>query len=137
MKTIGTVKVVNVNTYTGDDAVYVGRPSVLGNPYSVRDCICYAYRGWLHDVLTNPDHAAFVEVSRAFNSLVERVVQGDSVVLSCWCSPRHCHADELSEMIMLAASDQYVQLCAQQPDRPTDQPTERTTDGPETEPTQP
>lgn len=74
-----------------DGAVYVGRPTVFGNPYHIRAdrdaATCVAlYREWLD----RPEHADLRERARA-------ELAGHD--LACWCGlDRPCHADVLLEV---------------------------------------
>lgn len=75
--------------------VYVGRPSVFGNPYShkagttaqyqvaTRDAAVDAYETWL---LAQPSLVA----------RVKRELRGK--VLACWCAPARCHAEVLARI---------------------------------------
>jgi hypothetical protein len=68
--------------------VYVGRPSVWGNPFPLRmeaerAVVLQRYREWL---MGQPH-------------LLERIreeLRGKR--LGCWCAPRPCHADLLAEI---------------------------------------
>ena len=46
------IRIENRRTYRGE-GIYIGRPSLLGNPYSVRECgrqeAIRLYRRWLWD----------------------------------------------------------------------------------------
>jgi hypothetical protein len=69
-------------------AIYVGRPSIFGNPYVVgedgtRDEVIQKYRDYL---FSSPVRVAMVK---------ERLRGRDLV---CWCSPQACHADVLMEV---------------------------------------
>jgi len=77
-----------LNRRNGPDppgSVYVGRPSVWGNPYRVgrdgtRTQVIQKYRLWLHD---HPGLLAAVQAELRGKDLV------------CWCAPLPCHADVL------------------------------------------
>jgi Domain of unknown function (DUF4326) len=74
------------------DAVYVGRPSPFGNPYSIgadgtRDGVIAKYRTWL--MADDPDSAAYRE-------RIQSELRGRDLV--CWCAPQPCHADVLLEV---------------------------------------
>lgn len=76
--------VVNVKTDGCD--VYVGRPSIWGNPImlkreSDRASVLEEYRQYL---ATRPDL-----VQKAFKELRGKT-------LGCWCAPKMCHADVLA-----------------------------------------
>lgn len=68
--------------------VYIGRPSVWGNPFKIgpdgdREAVIAKYRAWL---LSQP---ALVE--RAQRELAGKT-------LGCWCAPNACHGDVLLEV---------------------------------------
>lgn len=78
------------------DAVYVGRPSVYGNPYShraskipgtilvkTREEAIARYRG-------------MVESRPALVEAIKNELRGKNLV--CWCAPEACHADFLLEI---------------------------------------
>lgn len=77
---------------TPKDAVYVGRPTKWGNPYShlpdtlaswqcaTRDEAVGAYAAWLAD-------------QPALVAAAKMELRGKHLV--CWCAPRSCHADIL------------------------------------------
>lgn len=68
--------------------VYIGRPSVWGNPYPMfseddRSEVISKYREW---ILAQPQ-------------LIERAKKElRGKVLACWCAPRPCHGDVLMEI---------------------------------------
>ena len=69
-------------------SVYVGRPTVWGNPFTIgpdgtRTEVVIKYDAWIRN---QPD-------------LIERIrteLKGKDLV--CWCSPAICHADTLLEI---------------------------------------
>lgn len=68
-----------------EDAIYVGRPSIWGNPFTARS-----------EVQRNKVCDQFEEY--AMTKLLQdpewlRPLQGKSLV--CWCAPKRCHADTL------------------------------------------
>jgi hypothetical protein len=67
-------------------AVYVGRPSVWGNPFIIgkdgaREEVIEKYRVWL------PTQAGLMRNLKR--------LRGKDLI--CWCSPQPCHADVLLE----------------------------------------
>lgn len=99
-----TVRVVSkrangTQAVKGETIVYIGRPSVLGNPFpmsneSQRTGVVALYREWLqkryHD-----DASVFSEL----HQLADRVNDGESIALQCWCAPCACHGDVIVEAI--------------------------------------
>lgn len=67
-------------------AVYVGRPSIWGNPFTVeahgRGQALKLYEQWIRD----PEQAGL-------RALADRELRGRDLV--CWCAPRACHAEIL------------------------------------------
>lgn len=66
-------------------AVYVGRPSVFGNPFVVgkdgtREQVIKFYETWVHDQPRLIDH-------------IKKTLKGKDLV--CFCAPLPCHADVL------------------------------------------
>ena len=82
------MKVLNQRTDAiPEDAVYVGRPSKWGNPFSIgkdgtRDQVITAYIAWF--ALNKKLHLDLSELN------------GKDLV--CWCAPLPCHADVLLEL---------------------------------------
>ena len=79
--------------------VYVGRPSILGNPFPMRgeedrDYVVAQYRQWL-DAQRRTNSAAWQEVER----LAALSAEGKSLALQCYCAPRKCHADVIRSAI--------------------------------------
>lgn len=73
---------------TPDEAVYIGRPSIWGNPFVIgkdgnRDEVIAKYRTWL---LARP---GLIEKAK-------RELAGKDLV--CYCSPSPCHGDVLIEV---------------------------------------
>lgn len=72
------------------DAVYVGRPTIYGNPFVVGvdgqqgDCV-ELYRKWIFDSEQDWLRLAIRDNLKGRN-------------LECWCKPLPCHADVLLEI---------------------------------------
>lgn len=67
--------------------VYIGRPSMWGNPFSIgkdgtRADVVEKYRAWIQ---TQPQLLAALPSLRG-------------KTLGCWCAPNACHGDVLHEM---------------------------------------
>ena len=77
-------RVLNKHYDDCSQAVYVGRPSLWGNPFKVgvdgdREAVIAAYEKWLRS-------------NKALMAALPRL-RGKN--LACWCAPRACHADVL------------------------------------------
>jgi hypothetical protein len=72
-------------------AIYVGRPSVFGNPFVIgrdgdRATVIARYEEWIRA----PEQAQLLERAR-------RELHGRDLV--CWCAPQACHADVLLQLV--------------------------------------
>lgn len=89
------------NRKRGDKGVYVGRPSVLGNPFEIgrdgdREEVIAKYEHWLKARLQNENSAQ----SQAIEQLANEVRVDGKVQLVCWCAPLRCHAEVIREEII-------------------------------------
>lgn len=84
------------------DDVYIGRPSVLGNPFVIgrdgsRDECIEKYRHWLR-VQRHSATPTGAKVRDALAQIRWRVEHGP-VNLVCFCAPRRCHGDVIKQLI--------------------------------------
>lgn len=103
------IKIVNKRHGTPPGSVYVGRPSLLGNPFRIgvdgnRSEVIEKYRSWLELQLDDPES----EVSIQFNCLVTSVLKGKDLILVCWCAPLQCHAEVIKEQIEATILDSPI-----------------------------
>jgi hypothetical protein len=73
-------------------SVYVGRPSIFGNPFVIgkdgsRAEVIEKYRVWFN---------AKVQTDLNFAKAVQQLKGQD---LACWCAPQACHADVILEYL--------------------------------------
>lgn len=75
--------------------LYVGRPHVLGNPFTVkqygREEAIERYKAWLKAEIRSGEGAACL----ALTELCKRHRQGEFIKLGCSCKPTDCHADTI------------------------------------------
>ena len=89
------------------DGVYIGRPSVLGNPFShlkgtladysvsSRDEAVDRYETWLRsEIKTNK------VVIKEMRKLYKKFVDSGHLNLVCWCYPARCHGDVIKKLIL-------------------------------------
>jgi len=81
-----TTRVVHIFDEEWD--IYIGRPSVWGNPFIVGK---------------DGSRAEVVEMYRRYINnkpeLLSRIGELEGKVLGCWCKPKPCHGDVLVELI--------------------------------------
>ena len=99
------IRVVNIRDWFSVDMVYVGRKSrkfkgsVLRNDYRIgrdgnREEVIKKYKKWVWKKYNEGG-----KVRREIDRLVEKVINGEDVVLGCWCKPKKCHGDVLRDLI--------------------------------------
>ncbi|AXF41450.1 hypothetical protein SHAb15599_00088 [Acinetobacter phage SH-Ab 15599] len=93
--------------YRTGETVYVGRPSLLGNPFShSNDTIArfkartveqaiLKYKDWLWAKVYFEQDQVIIQELRRLRDLSK---QG-TLKLECWCAPRPCHAEIIKEAI--------------------------------------
>lgn len=93
------VNVVHCKKYKGGDDHYVGRPTPLGNPFTVKEhghgvCI-EMYKNWLNLQYSTNNQV----VIRELMTLARVLRDTGTITLSCWCAPNPCHADVIGKAI--------------------------------------
>jgi len=83
----------------GVHRVYVGRPTALGNPFTIgkdgsREEVIEKYQKWLGTQLYRPTKAC-----DQFITLVEYMMTECYMELECSCAPQACHADIIREAV--------------------------------------
>lgn len=90
--------------------VYIGRPSVLGNPYLTKESKYVDGPIYKHgeaidlfnNYLNNPD-ADVYEMEPLYEAMDEiglALLEGTDVALVCWCAPRACHGNVIKDHIL-------------------------------------
>jgi hypothetical protein len=93
------IRIVNENDFDGE-GIYVGRPSVLGNPFVIgkdgnRSQVIKKYIVWLRMQCESRG-----PVKRELMKLARMYRKKGKLTLVCWCAPKACHADVLKKVIM-------------------------------------
>lgn len=103
---ISKINVVNRKTHTPQQSdYYIGRPSTLGNPFSIdmgrAECIS-KYKTYIHEKLfdnVDPD------IVQAFMDIINIGNKYGEVNLVCYCAPLPCHGDIIKSMIVNGIKD--------------------------------
>jgi len=84
----------------GEDVVYIGRPSVYGNPFPVdpfrgmtREHVIKLYKGYFNRMLLTEQ-----EFQLAIVRILHKARLRD-IYLVCWCAPLDCHGRIIKEFI--------------------------------------
>lgn len=77
---------------------YVGRPSVLGNPFAIeghltREDVIAMYQMWFYTQLAER------EWKSPFIQALWNLRQIEKLELECYCAPKACHADLIKEFL--------------------------------------
>lgn len=87
---------------------YIGRPSVLGNPFThngvktnlaklafkTREEAIEAYEKYFDTMYGKDD-----EFTKAFDEIYEHYKNGEDIYLQCFCKPLACHGDVLADRL--------------------------------------
>lgn len=99
---LGKIIVHNSRTCTvpSNQKTYIGRPTVLGNPFvlkseNMRGEVIKKYDAWLRDKIQDSDSPEY----KFMSMLVQRYKSGDTINLVCWCSPKPCHGDVIKQIV--------------------------------------
>lgn len=94
---------IRVGRHNEPNAVYIGRPSPLGNPFKMRNRsadernrVCNLYAEWLTDQIHQDNESVLAELDRLANI----ALQGD-LILGCHCAPLRCHGDTIKRILEL------------------------------------
>lgn len=82
------------------DSIYIGRGSVLGNPFFMhseedRNKVCDDYEKYFIERYKAKDSELLDELSR----LVETAFEQGYIKLGCFCAPRRCHGDTIKKFL--------------------------------------
>ena len=75
--------------------IYIGRPSLFGNPFSHKDNTMAEYK------VSSVEEAIqkYEEWIQAQPELLDSLDELDGKVLGCWCFPKPCHGDVLIKLL--------------------------------------
>jgi len=74
--------------------VYIGRPSIWGNPYSHKIGTLAEFSAKDRDDAV----AKYKEYILSRPALLKRLPELKGKTLGCWCKPKSCHGDILADM---------------------------------------
>jgi len=88
-------KVVNLRVDKFD--VYIGRPSIFGNPFGVvkygREGCIAEFKEYFYKRIADAAHSVYnAEFKRRIDALKDKT-------LGCYCKPKACHGDVIAEYL--------------------------------------
>lgn len=113
------IYVYNVNTEdhtSHPNNFYIGRGSILGNPYThdgkksslarlsfkTREEAINAYKVYFKEMYSNDKN-----FKEAFDEIYEKYKNGEDVYLQCFCKPLPCHGDFLASELQRKLIKEY------------------------------
>lgn len=95
------VEIIVANKKHGARGEYVGRPSILGNPFVIgrdgdRAEVIRKYEVWLSRQACARDPRVYGELERLAALARER----GTLTLVCFCAPLPCHAEIIREILL-------------------------------------
>lgn len=115
---VGTITVVNKKI--DPDHVYIGRGSILGNPFVMRDKshgertrVIEQYRNNIKTILRwyeegrhndlvyigSNNHVTVFQYMNELHRLYSELINGKNIKLGCFCAPQECHGDVIKELL--------------------------------------
>ncbi len=87
--------------------VYIGRPSVLGNPFQIgrdgdRDQVIRRFKVYLDGRIKANDPVIMRELRRVVDLSRKHLVE-----LACFCKPAACHGDHIREALITLSQDPF------------------------------
>lgn len=100
------INVRNKKTYSGDGE-YIGRPSVLGNPFKIKNkqsrlIAIQRYEHYLTEALNKEGHVAYMHdaIVEALTILFEKLIKNQKLNLICHCTPELCHGNIIRKILL-------------------------------------
>lgn len=93
------IEVVNINKYEGDDYIYIGRPSLFGNPYTSKDSKIAEYKVDSKKEAIACYKEYILENINILDELIRQLKEKGYNKIGCFCKPSGCHGDVLKELI--------------------------------------
>lgn len=90
---------VNINKYTDDDYIYIGRPSRYGSPFSSKDKNIADIQVENKSEAMSMCKEHFEQNPEIIDELIAELKEKNLHKLGCFCAPKPCHGDILIELI--------------------------------------
>ncbi len=104
------ITVMNKRTYKGE-GVYIGRPTILGNPFThikqgtLAKYVCASREEAIakHKQYLKDEWKKGGAIKNELLKLAKQYKETGEMKLICWCAPLPCHGDYLADVIKWAA----------------------------------
>jgi hypothetical protein len=109
------IKIVNIKNHLHSDFdYYIGRPSVLSNPYSHLEKSIAKYKVDSRDIAIDKYEEYFKEKIKTdqkfideLNKLIDFYLLNKQLNLCCWCYPKRCHGEIIKNYLEEQIRIQY------------------------------
>lgn len=105
-------------THEGPNNYFIGRPSILGNPYThIKDkttLASYVVRTRdeaidLYDHYFDVMYSGNIEYKKLIDEIYEKYKNGIDIYLECYCAPLRCHGDIIKEKLQKRLIKEKIQ----------------------------
>lgn len=102
------ITIKNRRTYKGPGEWICRGRSPLGNPFAMatesdREIVIGKYKKWLFDAFKSGNQPVIREMRRLYDLSKSQ----EEITLICWCAPKACHGDVISETLKLWESMEH------------------------------
>lgn len=93
------IEIINIKNYEGDDYIYIGRPSIFGNPYSSKESNLAEHQVDSKKEAIDLYRRYILDDLELLDELINQLRKTGYRKLGCFCKPAGCHGDVLKELI--------------------------------------
>ena len=93
------IEVINTKNYEGDDYIYIGLPSLFGNPYSSKESNLAEHQVDSKKEAIDLYRQYILDDLELLDELISQLRSTGHRKLGCFCKPAGCHGDVLKELI--------------------------------------
>lgn len=91
---------INIKEYVNDDYIYIGRPSIFGNPFTSKDSKIAKYKVGTKKEAIEKYREYILENIHLLDELIEEIEYSGFNKIGCFCKINtSCHGDVLIELI--------------------------------------
>ena len=93
------IELLNIKDYSEDDFIFIGRPSIFGNPYSHKEKSQAKYITETRDESIEMYRKHLDENPHIIDSLLKELQESNTNKIGCFCVPKKCHGEILIEAV--------------------------------------
>lgn len=93
------IELINIKDYIEEDFVFIGRPSIFGNPYSHKEKSRAEYKTETRIEAIEMYKKHLDKNPHLIDSLIKELQESNTNKIGCYCTPKRCHGEILIEFI--------------------------------------